>query len=254
MDNSILKTDKARGLDSLQLRLKREQNYREKVLHTSVFPQAMGRTLTPASEGNRISNFLKFVELYFSKKVDNTIPDPEFNIYPGPTKMTESSDGYKAFKQFAKTDYGSSVIKEMINNPKKYKGFVIKQGAQKWASAGYRFIVLPKRFPDRARFQTSGQRVYDLAIIYHEFAHTMVFQPAAAKGKKANINDERMAVIKFENPVRMRRGYEPRYSYTKTNPLETINIITGNKKPGRWVVSASDPAKLIKPNDRDALK
>jgi len=60
--------------------------------------------------------------------------------------------------------------------------------------------------------------------------------------------------MKFENPVRMRKGYEPRYSYTKKNPLETINIITGDKKLGRWVVSEADPAKLIKPNDRDALK
>jgi len=104
MDNSSLKIDKARGLNSLQLRLKREQNYRAKIPYTRVFPHTMGRTLAPASEGNRISNFLKFVELYFSKKIDNTIPDPEFNIYPGATKMTESSDGYKAFKQFAKTD------------------------------------------------------------------------------------------------------------------------------------------------------
>jgi len=75
----------------------------------------------------------------------------------------------------------------MINNPKKYKGFVIKQGAQKWASVGYRFIVLPKRFPSKERFQTSGQRVYDLGIIYHEFSHTMVFQPATAKGKKQTL-------------------------------------------------------------------
>ncbi len=185
---------------------------------------------------------------------DPSVPDPEFNIYPGATKMVESSDGYKAFTNFAKTDYGSSVIKEMIKNPKKYKGFDIKQGAQKWASAGYRFIVLPKKFPARIRFKTSGQRIYDLAIIYHEFAHTMVFQPASLKGKKASIRDERMAVMKFENPVRMRKGYEPRYSYTKARPLETINIITGEKKQGSWAVSENDPTKLVKPDDKAALK
>ncbi|VAW97135.1 hypothetical protein MNBD_GAMMA23-1278 [hydrothermal vent metagenome] len=254
MDNTTLKIRKEIGLNTLQLRLKREQIYRRKVPHSRVFPQAKGRILAPASDGIRTSNFLKFVELYFSKKIDNTIPDPEFNIYPSATKMAEGSDGYKAFKRFAKTDYGSSVIKEMINNPKKYKGFDIKQGAQKWASAGYRFVVLPKKFPARTRFKTSGQRIYDLAIIYHEFAHTMVFQSKSSKGIKVNIKGERMAVMKFENPVRMRKGYEPRYSYTKEKPLETINIITGEKKQGIWVVSESDPTKLVKPNDKDALK
>ena len=254
MDDNTPVINKERGLNALQLRLKREQIYRRKVPHTSVFPQANGRVLMPAVETNRISNFLKFVNMYFSKVIDKTIPDPEFNIYPGATKMVESSEGYKAFKRFAKTDYGSSVIKEMISNPNKYKGFVIKEGAEKWASAGHRFIVLPKKFPNKPIFKNNGQRVHDLAIIYHEFAHTMVFRPASSGSKSASIKDERIAVMKFENPVRMRKGFEPRYSYTGSKPLETINIITGEKKPGVWVVNANDPTKLVKPNDKDALK
>jgi len=254
MDDNTTTIKKENNVNSLKLRLKREQIYRSKVSHNSVFPQANGRILAPAVEANRMSNFLKFVDMYFSKIIDNTIPDPEFNIYPGATKMVESSDGYKAFKRFAKTDFGSSVVKEMINNRSKYKDFVIKEGAEKWASAGYRFIVLPKRFPNKRIFKNSGQRIYDLAIIYHEFAHTMVFQSASSIGKNATINDERIAVMKFENPVRMRKGYEPRYSYTGSKPQQTINIITGEKKHGIWSVNRNDPTKLVKPSDKDALK
>ncbi len=77
MDNSTLKTYKERGLNSLQLRLKREQIYRRKVPHNRVLPQAKGRVLLPASDGNRVNNFLKFVDMYFSKKIDNIIPDPD---------------------------------------------------------------------------------------------------------------------------------------------------------------------------------
>jgi len=58
----------------------------------------------------------------------------------------------------------------------------------------------------------------------------------------------------FENPVRIRGGYEPRYSYTKSDGSFTINIITGTKVVGICGVSKYDPAKLVKLSDKDVLK
>lgn len=167
----------------------------------------------------------------------------------------KSSDGYKAFQRFSETDYGSSVIKEMISNPKKYKGFDIAEGYKRGAKANYSVLLLPKRFPaPPGFFKTSGQKIYDLAIIYHEFAHTAVFRPASTSDAAITIFDERLAVMNFENPVRIRMGYEPRYSYTMGNGSYTINIITGKKVAGERTVSKYDPTILVELHDKDALK
>lgn len=224
---------KESGLSSLQLRLNREKIYRSKVPHTSVFPRVNGKTLTPAPESKRKSNFLKFVDLFFYKKVYTNTRDPMSDTYQEATKLLKSSDGYKAFSLFSDTDYGSSVIKEMLDNQKKYTDFKIKEGTGNAATAEYNTILLPRKFPYQQKFTTSGQRIYDLAIIYHELAHTKVFRPISSKERTIDINDERTAVMMFENPVRLRKGYEPRYSYTMRNGSFTINIITGKKAIGK---------------------
>ncbi len=199
------------SIDKLKLELNRKKIYRSKVPYTRVFPKTNGRVLTPAITANRKSNFKKFVDMYFTKIVDKTIPDPDFGVFPGATKLTRNSEGFKAFQRFSETDYGSSVIKEMVKNPDRYAGFVIAQGVKKGAAGGYRSMTLPRFFPNKKKkFLVSGQKIYDLAIIYHEFAHTKVFLPETKKGKKANLQDERKAVMLFENPVRIRKGYEPR--------------------------------------------
>ncbi|MDH5395201.1 MAG: hypothetical protein OEW97_02930, partial [Gammaproteobacteria bacterium] len=93
-----------------------------------------GRILTPAVSEKRKSNFKQFVDLYFSQKINlanrtgSTGPDG----FPTPnegmsTKLLENSDGYKAFVEFSMTDYGSSVIKEMVGHQKKYTGFSISE-------------------------------------------------------------------------------------------------------------------------------
>lgn len=252
-----IKVQESSGLVRLKLELNRKKIYRSKVSHTRVFPKANGKLLSPASAAIRQANFIKFVDLYFSKRIDSTIPDPAFGIYPGVTKLTTSSDGYKAFAKFSQTDYGSSVIKEMLGNSARYHGFVIAQGVKKGATGGYRSMTLPKVFPNKKKqFLVSGQKIFDLAIIYHEFAHTMVFLPRTAKGKKATLLDERKAVIFFENPVRIRKGFEPRYTYSgedKTGVLQTINIITGKRKQGKWTVSKYDPRILVGLADKDRL-
>lgn len=120
-----VKNKKESSLDKVKLELNRKKIYRSKVPYTRVFPRTNGRVLIPALVSRRKHNFLRFVDMYFTKTIDNTIPDPDFGIFPGVTKLNKNSDGYRAFARFAETDYGSSIIKEMLNNPKRYNGFVV---------------------------------------------------------------------------------------------------------------------------------
>ena len=254
MGSQTAEVDKERELSSQQLRFQRQKIYRSKVPHSSVFPCVNGITLPPAPESKRKSNFLKFIELFFYKKIYTNTRDPFSDSYQEATKLQKSSDGFKAFARFSDTDYGSSVVKEMIDNQMKYKDFKIKEGTGNAAIAEYNTILLPSTFPYQQMFITSGQRVYDLAIIYHEFAHTSVFRNVSSQGKIIGVHDERMAVMLFENPVRIKHGYEPRYSYTMRDGSFTINIITGKKAVGKCGVSKYDPTRLVKLSDKDILK
>ena len=242
------------SLTNQQLRQRRVNIYRSKIKHTQVIPSINGKRLTPAKFDMPTANFRKFVDIYFYKIKNPGAAVPMSDFYQYPTRLTTSSEGYRAFENFAKTDYGSSVVKEILGHPEKYSGFNIRQGATTSASGFYKGINLPRRFPYRKYFSTSKQKVYSLAIIYHEFTHTMVFLPDSRKNIKATIKDERIAVLKFENAVRIRKGYEPRYTYTGTSPRETINIITGKVKTGNWLAHILNPAILVKPNHKDALK
>ena len=247
-------TENLESLTDQQLRQRRIQIYRNKVKHIRVLPRINGKQLTPALFVNRKSNFKKFVELYFSKIENKNNHSLESENYGLSTRLRPNSDGYKAFVRFSETDYGSSVIKEMLVNQKKYSGFMIREAFGNSAIAEYKNILLPKKFPFHPLFISSKQKIYDLAIIYHEFAHTMVFNSTKSINKKITIYDERIAVMKFENPVRIRKGYEPRYTYTHNKTKETINIITGKKLPGVWLVNKYDPTILVVPAHKDALK
>lgn len=213
-----------------------------------------GKVLIPADLAKRKPNFDKFVKQYFYGLDHSHNTDPLHDHYAQPTKLTRDSGGYKAFEKFASTDYGSYVIKTMIENPNRYKGFKVWENAFGGAHGDYNFISLPKGFSlQEGRFATSKQRIHYLAILYHEFAHTMMFRAPASKGVDITIYDEREAVLRFENPVRLRDNYEPRYSYTKKDGSETINIITRVVKHGKWSVRKDDPTVLVRPEDKDAL-
>ena len=240
---------------AIQQRLKRERIYRQKMPAVNLMLGKNGQVLHPAPKGIRSSNFLKFVELYFTGVDDPNNRDPFSDTYQRSTKMKKGANGYKAFRRFADTDYGSYVIKEMLDNKNKYKKFKIKEAFGPGAVANYDTILLPKTFPTRKKFNgIFGQDVYDLAIIYHEFSHTMVFRSTASKEKKIDIFDERLAVINFENPVRMLMGYEPRYTYTIRGQAQTINIITKITGDGILLVDKNDPTKLVSPTSKDALR
>jgi len=61
----------------------------------------------------------------------------------------------------------------------------------------------------RCYFPDGGQEVDPHAILSHEFGHTRYGNPASA----LSIEGEARTVELYENPVRMRNGYEPRRTY-----------------------------------------
>jgi len=67
------------------------------------------------------------------------------------------------------------------------------------------------------------------------------------------LKDERLAVIHLENTIRMRQGYEPRYTYKKG--AKTINIITGDYHAhGFNTVHENDPTKPMKIGSKGAYR
>jgi hypothetical protein len=254
MAGVTMPTKKATPLTAMQLKMQREKIYRQKVPGYSLIPAANGKELSAANEAVRQTNFLKFIDLYFIKDIVNDNLDPWSGNYQKQTRLMPSSDGYKAFSRFADTGFGSALIKEMLNDPKKYAGFSVGENTSNAARGWYNGFSLPKRFPDTPVFKTSGQKIYDLAIIWHEFAHTLVFLPPSAEKKDVSPYDERDDVRQYENPVRISAGYEPRYTYTMTDESKTINIITGAIAVGRWTVDKRDPMTLVSLSSPDALK
>ncbi len=81
------------------------------------------------------------------------------------------------------------------------------------------------------------------------------------KIKNITLEDERQTVIHLENPIRLLRGMEPRYTYFKGKgegrDKGTINIITGEKafvSENRNTILADDPTKLVKIGSKGAYK
>jgi len=217
-----------------------------------VFLRVNGRRLKLALMDNRGKNFKTFVKLYFYSGVDGGIdPMHDENMHL-PIKLKVNSKGYKAFEMYARTDFGSAVIKEVILNEKIYVKLRVQQARGLQARADRLRIFLPIKFPGRLRFEIGGQKVFDLAIIHHEFSHTMLVRSKAAK--KIKIQDELWSVRNAENPIRLKRGgakYEPRYVYY--NGKRTVNIITGEVLPLQWTVNKYDPRIMVKLGHEDAL-
>jgi len=66
------------------------------------------------------------------------------------------------------------------------------------------------------------------------------------------LHHERQAVINLENPIRMNKGLEPRYTYY--NGKKTINIITAEPSSIEHTVSEDDPTKLVKIGSKGAYR
>jgi len=242
-----------KNLTSERLRWNRINIYKTHVVGgvPSVFLRIKGRYLKPAIMDNRGKNFRAFVKLYFYNGKDGSTDELSSN-FGYPIKLKANSMAFKAFEKYSKTDYGSAVIKEMSSHPNKYKGFSVRDAPSLYAKGDYDVIYLPSIFPNKSRFPIGGQKIFDLAIIHHEFAHTMLIRSKAAK--RITIQDELWAVRKAENPIRLRRGggkYEPRYVYY--NGQQTVNVITGQVLSLQWTVSKLDPRIMVKVGHKDAL-
>lgn len=218
------------------------------------------------------ANFDQFRQVYFRHTEASTewssSGKPE-----GGAILKASSDGYKAFRMYAYTPYGAAMIRHMLDHRQdRYPDFIISQGSADDARGEYvesinqSRLFLPKKFPSLPNFLTTNQPVLALGIIHHEFYHTGVWQrignrngtrrdPDNSKNNKhATIFNERHAVIRAENPVRLFHGHEPRYCYYRNNEHETINIVTAKVLPGQLTVNKYDIRTLVPKTHKDALK
>ncbi len=255
MDGTV--RDSVKNLTPEKLRWNRVNIYKTHVVGgvPSVFLRVGSKQLKPALMDNRRKNFKTFVNIYLYKGgVGSGNADLWSIKFGGATVLKPNSMGYKALERYARTDYGSAVIKEMISKPKKFKNFTVRQatGLHPKAKADNDVMYLPIKFPGIPRFEIGGQKIFDLAIIHHEFVHTKLIR--SKPSPQITIKDELLAVRNAENPIRLKRGgskYEPRYVYY--NNKQTINIITGKSLPLQWTVSKYDPRIMVKLDHKDAL-
>ncbi|MBI3560463.1 MAG: hypothetical protein HY080_01910 [Gammaproteobacteria bacterium] len=162
---------------------------------------------------------------------------------------------YHSFLDYAKTPYGAVMIGRIlrdnfISDVNGIERFKIMRDDNDSARGGPNALKLPAGFPLLKRLVT-GDEVDPSAVIQHEFGHTRFF--TGYKGSaEITIQDERIAVIRMENPARMYNKNEPRYAYYNDNNDDprTINIITGQVKNGIWATDKADPRIFIEPSKR----
>jgi len=202
----------------------------------------------PESLVSRQKNFKEFVSENFVYGMDRS------GIWPD---VITGLPVYKKLKEYSETTFGAAMIYRVLQDNKKRKLmkkplFAVEYDdgkAGQNASAGFNYVRLSRDFPNSMPY-TGGEKKYYPAIIHHEFGHTRFFNMT----QNPNISrlDERQAVIHLENPIRMKQGYEPRYTYKQSS---TTIIITGNDHPkGFDTVNESDPSKPMKIGTKGAYR
>lgn len=198
------------------------------------------------SMNNRDHNFDKFVKQHFY--VEKDVYADYFN-FSWRKETIIYQKAYQTLKDYSKTPYGAVMIKKILFELR-VPGrplFQVRKDDSDGAKGSTNFITFPSGFPLATVLET-GDKVDALAMIHHEIGHTR-FTPGHKPGVEVSIQDERIAVIRRENPARMYNKNEPRYAYynnDKDNKI-TINIITGEFKAGIWATDKADPRKFIKP-------
>jgi hypothetical protein len=161
-----------------------------------------------------------------------------FDLALGRGPQRPRGQALEVLKEYANTDFGQEMLKKVVNDfdvaiEKGWldaKGDLTEEGefagftpfrilhSDGSAQASLRTIELPERFA--SHFFGSGLRVFPLAIVHHEFGHTQFGQPPRPEdiltdqnGSRLRVEHEMEIVEKFENPVRLRYGYEARTSY-----------------------------------------
>jgi len=202
----------------------------------------------------REKNFEAFKEKCFAKyNVEAAFELPNVPQYDGPQVGT---DAYNAIKTYSLTDYGSIMVNRILASG---QDFQVRIEDTLTANAGTGFLSLPTDFPLKRNYPVGGQKIIPSAVLHHEFEHT---EYGTASNIKGSLVDERIAVIKFENPARIVHGHEPRYVYYQDETVslngmsKTINIITGKVYMGKWTFNKKDPRKMMKSisNDENYIK
>ncbi|PCJ19309.1 MAG: hypothetical protein COB02_07940 [Candidatus Cloacimonadota bacterium] len=83
--------------------------------------------------------------------------------------------------------------------------------------------------PFRSHFK-SGEEIFPLAIVAHEFGHTRYGDPS----KTGTLIGERETVINYENPVRKVYNAQKRTAYFSPDRDKTIMIDSGKIYKGNW--------------------
>lgn len=201
----------------------------------------------------RTENFKELVKSNFTNldyfMSDNPQLSEGHNFVWGAGKETTSA--FKMLKKYAHTSYGAMMVKRILldnKKPQHGKRFFIRLDSDSTAQAGTDWISLPADFPLKETFP-GGEKIDPLAVIHHEFGHTKFYEKVNHKKAHAAVTicHERLVVINNSNPVRIFNGLEPRYTYFKRDANQTINIITGDIKPGIWLYNKEDPSVLEKP-------
>ncbi|MBI3560461.1 MAG: hypothetical protein HY080_01900 [Gammaproteobacteria bacterium] len=203
----------------------------------------------PPMEG-RITMFHRLVEQNFVQELDVFS-----KYYPDSwqTHVLSQFKAYHSFLDYAKTPYGAVMMGRVLrdNFTSSFIGikrFKIVRDDYSSAKGDTNLIRLPAGFPLLKRLAT-GDEVDPSATIHHEFGHTRFFKGHHSR-KEVSIQDERIAVIRMENPARMYNKNEPRYAYYDKRFEATINIITGQVKHGIWATDKADPRIFIEPSKR----
>jgi hypothetical protein len=236
-----------------ELRARREQIYcKETKGGAPCTPGAIAQALSIAnanevpSTNNRDHNFDQFVKQHFLIETNNM--EVLYN-YSWPQYGMIYKKAYQALREYSRTPYGAVMIRNILQDHK-IPGrvpFKVRLFDEREAAGLTDFIQFPSGFPLITVLKT-GDKVDPLATIHHEFGHTRYYS-GHKRGELVSLQDEREAVIRMENPARMFNKNEPRYAYYNNNdkaPM-TINIITGEEKPGIWAFDKTDPSKLIVP-------
>ena len=237
-----------------ELRAQREQIYCASIIGMCT-PENIAKLLGITDTRNipslnrREHNFYQFVKQHFL--IEKNVLEYVFQ-YSWSEPDLIYNKAYKTFHNYSKTPYGAVMIKKVMldhRTPNKIS-FKVRQFNEREAAGATDFISFPEDFPKKTVLVT-GDKVDPLAAIHHEFGHTR-YSHEHNPGELFTAQDERIAVINWENPARMFNNNEPRYAYY--NPAKedkdrfTINIITGEVKAGLWTFDKTDPRILVKPN------
>lgn len=193
--------------------------------------------------GVRWYSFKLFTEQNFLRDYDIF---SDQNKYTWPKVGSESKKSFKALEDYSKTPFGAVMIQRiLLDNKISRTRFVVKLDDNDSPHGTSDNIKFPSDFP-RKQVLLTGESVIPTAIIHHEFGHTR-FYAKHQRGKLITLQDEREVVINMENPIRLYLHEEPRYAYYNDidEAPQTINIITGEVKPGLWKADPHDPRKLV---------